>query len=141
MHHLQVVLAFSGMIARAIASADTTGGFFESVERHLACQYACSLLEDCAAGEGSVCEAGQCKGIKSGIDGYCFDCEEGDSLNCDEAMLGLFASMTNAAVIDNVVNESSNATETPIYTPPDENSNEEDWVFGFIPDWLKPGNK
>jgi hypothetical protein len=45
-------------------------------------------------------------------------------------MQGLIASLTTGSL----------QTEAPDdFMPPDENSSEEDWVFGFIPDWLKPG--
>ena len=106
--------------------------FFNSVQRQLACQYACSLIPECVAGEGSVCQEADavCKGISRTTDGFCFNCDEDEKLTCDEAMQGFIASVIPGSIVDGV-------TET--YTPPNYGSDEEDWVFGFIPDWLKPG--
>ena len=109
-----------------------TATFFKSVQKQLGCQYACSLIPDCVSGDGSICDDSSevCSGISRTLEGFCYNCGEvSEPLTCDEAMQGLIASLTTGPL----------ETEAESFTPPNENSSEEDWVLGFIPDWLKPG--
>jgi hypothetical protein len=99
--------------------------FYLNVGHHVACQYACSLLEGCASEEGSFCdEDGTCNKIKTTSEGTCYDCAGEAALSCEEAFQGYTAAMTNEGVEE--------------YIPPNDNSNDEDWIFNLLPDWLNP---